>query len=222
MSDEGYVSNQIAVRKNAKVLIELLDKLQPAPIEVYAHIHARADADANGYKRYSNIGVRMKDYSKGTGTDAVTVDANITPEEAVFLLTRVEAGFQIFDWSQQKIFGEADQVGNCQVTILTIKRVPTNSKGEAMNYPWIVECQNGVGQKGMRQNGGTYIQKGTYQKIFSVSTMLSDVDFFYLFYRAERYINLWESIWGPHLLNEGKRAIAARMAEKNNGMANAA
>lgn len=217
MSDEGYVSNQIAVSKNAKVLIELLDKLQPVPKEVYAHIHARADQDANGYKRYSNIGVRLKDYSNGTGQNAITVDANITPEEAVFLLTRVEAGFQAYKWSQQKIFGNPDQQGNSSVTLLSIERIPTTASGEVMNNPWKIECQNGVGQKGTRQNGGTFIQKGTYQKIYSVSTMLSDFDFFRLFYRAKQYIELWESVWGPHLFNEGKTAMAARIAEKNNG-----
>ena len=40
MNHEDYISNQIAVYKNSKTLIELRDKLKVASLECYAHIHA--------------------------------------------------------------------------------------------------------------------------------------------------------------------------------------
>lgn len=46
----------------------------------------------------------MKDYSNGTGDKAVTVTANISPEEAKFILSRLTAGFQEYSFQQDKIF----------------------------------------------------------------------------------------------------------------------
>ena len=79
MKNEDYISNQIAVYKNSKTLVEFQDKLKSAGIHSYAHIHANGEIDADGRKRYSLIGILMKDYSKGTGDKAVTVSANLSP-----------------------------------------------------------------------------------------------------------------------------------------------
>lgn len=40
--NEDYISNQIAVYKNSKTLLEFQDKLRVAPIASYAHIHPAA------------------------------------------------------------------------------------------------------------------------------------------------------------------------------------
>lgn len=84
MKNEDYISNQIAVYKNSKTLVEFQDKLKSAGIHSYAHIHANGEIDADGRKRYSLIGILMKDYSKGTGDKAVTVSANLSPEQVKF------------------------------------------------------------------------------------------------------------------------------------------
>lgn len=39
MKNEDYISNQIAVYKNSKTLVEFQDKLKSAGIHSYAHIH---------------------------------------------------------------------------------------------------------------------------------------------------------------------------------------
>ena len=75
--NEDYISNQIAVYKNSKTLLEFQDKLKVAPINSYAHIHAGGETGADGRRTHSLIGILMKDYSKGTGDKAVTVCANI-------------------------------------------------------------------------------------------------------------------------------------------------
>ena len=77
--NEDYISNQIAVYKNSKTLLEFQDKLKVAPITSYAHIHASGETGADGRRIHSLIGILMKDYSKGTGDKAVTVCANISP-----------------------------------------------------------------------------------------------------------------------------------------------
>ena len=112
---ELYISNQIAVYKNSKTLVEFQDKLKPASLECYAHLHADGEATAEGPKRHSLIGILMKDYSNGTGDKAVTVTANISPEEAKFILSRLTGQLKmagamngdchgILRWKTEKVF----------------------------------------------------------------------------------------------------------------------
>ena len=98
--NEDYISNQIAVYKNSKTLLEFQDKLKVAPINSYAHIHAGGETGADGRRTHSLIGILMKDYSKGTGDKAVTVCANISPKEAKFILSRLTAGFSEYTFQQ--------------------------------------------------------------------------------------------------------------------------
>ena len=48
MNETGYISRQIAVYKTDKKLVELTDKLNPAPLELYARIHAHGDDNGAG------------------------------------------------------------------------------------------------------------------------------------------------------------------------------
>ena len=88
--NEEYISNQIAVYKNSKTLVELQDKLKVASMYSYAHIHADGELAEDGRKTHSLIGILMKDYSNGTGDKAVTVTANLSPEEVKFILLYIE------------------------------------------------------------------------------------------------------------------------------------
>ena len=115
-----HISDQIVVYKNDKVLVELRDKLKVASVANYAHIHATGEQTGNGTKRTSLIGILMKDYSKGTKDQAVTVTANVSPEEIRFLFSRLNAGFPAVDFKQEKIFGDPDNTGHSQVTKLRI------------------------------------------------------------------------------------------------------
>ena len=64
MNHEDYISNQIAVYKNSKTLLEFQDKLKVAPITSYAHIHASGEKGADGRRMHSLIGVLM---NRGVG-----------------------------------------------------------------------------------------------------------------------------------------------------------
>lgn len=105
----GHISDQIVVYKNDKVLVELRDKLKVASVANYAHIHATGEQTGNGTKRTSLIGILMKDYSKGTKDQAVTVTANVSPEEIRFLFSRLNAGFPAVDFKQEKIIRGSGQ-----------------------------------------------------------------------------------------------------------------
>ena len=139
MNHEDYISNQIAVYKNSKTLIELRDKLKVASLECYAHIHADREETEDGFRKHSLIGILMKDYSRGTGDKAVTVTANISPEEAKFILSRLSAGFQEYTFQQEKIFGTKDAKGYAQVSKLRIIRATKTVKGQPGSSPGILK-----------------------------------------------------------------------------------
>ena len=144
-TNEDYISNQIAVYKNSRTLLEFQDKLRVAPIASYAHIHAGGETGPDGRRTHSLIGILMKDYSKGTGDRAVTVCANISPKEAKFILSRLTAGFPEYAFQQEKIFGDKDEKGYAKVSKVRIIRATMDGKGAERKLPWYVEVENGRG-----------------------------------------------------------------------------
>lgn len=202
-----YISNQITVYKTNKVLVEFRDKLKVASLSNYAHIHADGEQTETGIKRTSLIGILMKDYSRGTGDKAVTVKANISPDEARFLFNRLKAGFPALDFKQDKIFGSPDSAGYSQVTKLRIIRAEKDSKGTVRNYPWYIEIDNGKGRAVKNNNGGTYMKPNSFQSNAKARANLSDLDMFKLLGRTDAYIDAWEKAIGPSLIIQAKKAL---------------
>lgn len=120
MSEQNYISRQITVYKTDKKLIEFIDKLKPAPTDFYAHIHSFGDKDEEGVKQTSCIGIVLQDYSKGTGKQTVRVMANISPDEAEYILTQLQNKVSNFELKQEKIFGTPDKDGRARVTKLRV------------------------------------------------------------------------------------------------------
>ena len=213
--NEDYISNQIAVYKNSKTLVELQDKLKVASINSYAHIHADGEPGEDGRKVHSLIGILMKDYSNGTGDKAVTVTANISPEEAKFILSRLTAGFQEYIFQQDKIFGEKDSKGYAKVSKVRIIRATKDSKGTVRKMPWYIEVENGKGIPKKNASGGTYMQANSFVSVGKVGANLSDLDMFKLLSRTSSYIDSWEKAIAPPLIKLAKNTLANRQAEKN-------
>ena len=213
-TNEDYISNQIAVYKNSKTLLEFQDKLKVAPITSYAHIHAGGETGADGRRMHSLIGILMKDYSKGTGDKAVTVCANISPKEAKFILSRLTAGFSEYTFQQEKIFGTKDAKGYAQVSKLRIIRATKDSKGAARKLPWYIEVENGKGIPQKNANGGTFMQSNSFVSEGKVFANLSDLDLYRLLSRTASYIDAWEKAIGPSLITKAKNAISARQANQ--------
>ena len=213
--NEEFISRQIAVYKNSKTLLEMLDKLNVATTNSYAHLHADGEEGTDGRKRYSLIGILMKDYSKGTGDKAVTVSANISPDEAKFILTRLSAGFQEYTFQQDKIFGGKDEKGYSSVSKVRIIRAPKDSKGNVRNLPWYVEVENGKGIPMQNAAGGTYMKANSFVSTGKVFANLSDLDLFKLLSRVASYIDAWEKAYAPQIIGLAKKAIYERQMTQN-------
>lgn len=104
--EDNRIQNQIAIYMTNKKLCEFTDKLKPAPIEYYAHMHAQGEEQADGIRAYSCIGVVLQDYSNGTGDKTVRVTANLSPGFFPFVLSRMQNNLDRFDFTEDKIFGE--------------------------------------------------------------------------------------------------------------------
>lgn len=210
--NEDYISNQIAVYKNSKTLLEFQDKLKVAPIASYAHIHASGEKGADGRRMHSLIGILMKDYSKGTGDNAITVCANISPKEAKFILSRLSAGFSEYTFQQDKIFGDTDDKGYSKVSKVRIIRATKDGKGNARKLPWYVEVENGRGIPQSNANGGTYMKPKSFVSAGKVYVNLSDLDLFNLLSSVSSYIDCWEHAIASALITKAKNAVATRQA----------
>ena len=92
--EDNRIQNQIAIYMTNKKLCEFTDKLKPAPIEYYAHMHAQGEEQADGIRAYSCIGVVLQDYSNGTGDKTVRVTANLSPGFFPFVLSRISKSIQ--------------------------------------------------------------------------------------------------------------------------------
>lgn len=207
-----YISNQIAVYKNSRTLVEFQDKLRAASIWNYAHIHADGEQGEEGRKVHSLIGILMKDYSRGTGEKAVTVSANVSPEELKFILSRLTAGFQEFVFQQEKIFGEKDTKGYARVSKVRFIRAARDSKGTERKLPWYIEVENGCGIPQRNANGGTYMKANSFISRGKVYASMSDIEMFRLLSRVSSYIDCWEHAVAPSLIAKAKKALAARLS----------
>lgn len=211
MSEKNYVSRQISVYKTDKKLIEFIDKLKPAPYDHYAHIHSLGDKDEDGVRQISCIGMILQDYSKGTGDNTIRVTANISPDEAEYMLIQVTNGVSEFEFKQEKIFGEPDESGKSKVTKLRVVRASKGKDGKPRNFPWYVEIANGTGEKAKKENGGIFIKGNSYKEEEKVYVNINDLDFFKLLSRVSSYVRAWEATIAPMVITEGKQAINAAM-----------
>ena len=207
------ISRQIAVYKTTTKLLEFLDKLNSAPLANYAHIHAQSDDDGSGKRIYSLIGLILQDYSKGTGENTVRVTANITPDEAQYIFSKIQNGADTFEFSSEKIFGDKDGEGYSKVTKLKIMRATVGSDGKSRKYPWYVECENGKGVSVKNATGGSYCKGGSYVGVNKVYLNLNDLDFFRMLNRVSSYITVWESQYGASLMINGRNELEAQYLE---------
>lgn len=50
--EDNRIQNQIAIYMTNKKLCEFTDKLKPAPVEYYAHMHAQGEEQSDGFRAY--------------------------------------------------------------------------------------------------------------------------------------------------------------------------
>ena len=209
MSEGTFIQKQITKYVTTQKLLEFNDKLRLPPLEYYAHVHANGDKNDKGKNVTSLIGITMLDYSNGTGDKTISVEANIAPDDLMFIIMNIRKGTATFETKQEKIFGEPDKDGKFQVTKLTITRSPN------MNYSWGIEIEKGKAEKAKNaKTGGSYIKAGTYTKDAIVKINLNDYDLYKQLWRVEQYINIWGLTYVPQRIRQAKE-IMAKNAKEN-------
>ena len=215
--DNNRIQPQIAIYMTNKKLCEFNDKLKAAPIEYYGHLHAQGEKVEGERSQRSCIGIVLQDYSNGTGNNTVRVSANLSPEFFAYALSRVSLGVELFEFYEEKIFGDPDKEGKSVVTKVSVKRASVGQDGKPRNYPWCVIVENGRAIKEGTQTGGVHMKKGSYQKERSVFVNINDYDFFRLMQQTTRYINAWELTNGPKKIREAMQIMEQqRASERNN------
>lgn len=208
MSEERFISRQISKYATTKKLIEFNDKMRLSPIEYYAHVQATGDKNHEGKNVTSLIGITMLDYSNGTGDKTISVEANITPDELMYVFSKLNQGVDKFEMSQDKIFGEPDKNGKCNVTKLKIIRASVDTSGKPRNYPWFIQIENGKGIKAVNSiSKGSYIQPKSYVEESKVFININDLDFFKLLSRVQSFINAWEATYAPQRIRKAKEIV---------------
>ena len=215
--DNNRIQPQIAIYMTNKKLCEFNDKLKAAPVEYYGHLHAQGEKVEGERSQRSCIGIVLQDYSNGTGNKTVRVSANLSPEFFAYALSRVSLGVELFEFYEEKIFGDPDKEGKSMVTKVSIKRASVGQDGKPRNYPWCVIVENGHAIKEGTQTGGVHMKKGSYQKERAVFVNINDYDFFRLMQQTTRYINVWELTNGPKKIREAMQIMEQqRASERNN------
>lgn len=215
--EENRIQPQIAIYMTNKKLCEFNDKLKAAPIEYYGHLHAQGEKVEGERSQRSCIGIVLQDYSNGTGNKTVRVSANLAPEFFAYALSRVSLGVELFEFYEEKIFGDPDKEGKSMVTKVSVKRASVGPDGKQRNYPWCVIVENGRAIKEGTQTGGVHMKKGSYQKERAVFVNINDYDFFRLMQQTTRYINAWELTNGPKKIREAMQIMEQqRASERNN------
>lgn len=208
MASNIIQTNQIAKIQTNKKLIAFYDKLHLAPIEHYAQIHAKGETDSSGSKVNSLIGISIQDYSNGTGQNNTIVQFNLAPEQIQFLLTRIEAGFQDFEWNSDKIFGAPDANGYSIAQKFVITRHTFKQDGTVSNNPWFISISNGHGIRVQNRMGGYYMKGGSYQQEKSAFINLNDMDLYGLLKRTDSFIRNWEMVNAYQTILQGQQTYA--------------
>ena len=200
------ISPQICKVQTDRKLIAVYDQLKCAALTHYAQIHAKGEYKENDHKANSLIKVTIQDYSNGTGDKNVIAQFNLAPEQIQFILTRITAGFQEFEWSQSKIYGSPDAQGYSTAQQFSISRHTCDSSGRPMKSPWRIQIVNGKGVKVQNQKGGSYMKSGSFFSEKNAFIQLTDMDFYTLLKRTDSYITNWEACMAPALITNGKQA----------------
>ena len=216
MMEDNRIQPQIAIYMTNKKLCEFNDKLKAAPVEYYGHLHAQGEKVEGERSQRSCIGIVLQDYSNGTGNKTVRVSANLAPEFFAYALSRVSLGVELFEFYEEKIFGDPDKEGKSMVTKVSIKRASAGPDGKKRNYPWCVIVENGRAVKEGTQTGGVHMKKGSYQKERQVFVNINDYDFFRLMQQTTRYINAWELTNGPKKIREAMQIMEQQRASEQN------
>lgn len=217
MDNKDFISRQIDVCKNDKMLVELVGKLALAPTNYYAHIHAASDKVDGDKRAYSLIGILIQDYSGGEG-NVVRSSANITPAIADYIFNAVRRGDLNFYYGEAKLLPSTDpKTGRNPVTKLSISRIDMaekDGKKEKRRQPWFISIENGTAVAATNAKGGSYAEKDSFISEKKLTMTLTDVDMYRMFYNTTRFIANWEAAYAPQHIYDSEAALARLIESK--------
>lgn len=215
MSKDINNPRQIAVKKNDKAGIELVNKLQLATLGRRSNIH-RKDEKNETDKHDSLIGLTVWDYS---GKETIFASDTLKPvdiEEIYHEALMKRENYQ-FSRNGYKIFGDADAEGKCPARCLMITRQGSyqgrDGRTVEKKLPWRFLVKNGRGIKMKTESGGQYMQSNSFVSEKEVTINLSDADVLELLYDARSFIRLWEDHYRQQFMEATLKAIED--ADKN-------
>lgn len=205
VENKEYYRGKIVKVNGPNKVLEMFNKLHPASIANFAHIHADGEEKNQfGSKIRSKIGLQIQE---GSGNSLKVVQANITPEEVEYIYQGVCLRDRTRILDNLKIFGEPDKDGRCQANSLKVGFDSRLDKdGNARRSPWCIKISVGTGIKKMNQNGGSYCANGTFQVIEESYIYLSEYEMFRIFLRAKKFVDTWEFFTCQSLYYEGIKA----------------
>ena len=214
-SYQNLASDQICKVQNDKKLISFHDRLRAALPGSYAQIHAKGEFSENNHKVHSLIGVSIQDYSNGTGERNIITRFHLSPEQVQFFLTRLTAGFQEFEWSISKIFGEPDQYGYSTATAVFHFQARSGIRRQGNEEPVAdPDCQRKGDQSTESKRWlpicSPAASRWTKLPSFSLRTWISTC----CLKRVDAYVTEWEHCIAPPLITNGKEMLANQQAQR--------
>lgn len=113
-----------------------------------------------------------------------------------------------------------DPQGYSTAQQFSISRHHFDRNGQPMKSPWRLQIVNGKGIKVTNQNGGAYMQSGSFSAQKNAFIQLSDIDLYTLLKRADSYITQWENCISASLISNGKQMLSYQQAQRQNQSTN--
>ena len=213
-SYQNLASDQICKVQNDKKLISFHDRCGPLCLAAMHRYTPRESFQRTTIRFTRSSACLSRIYSNGTGERNIITRFHLSPEQVQFFLTRLTAGFQEFEWSISKIFGEPDQYGYPPPAQQFPFPARSGIDGREMKNPWRIQIINGRGIKVQNRNGGSYMQSGSFQMEKSAFILLTDMDLYQLLKRVDAYVTEWERCIAPPLISNGKEMLANQQAQR--------
>jgi hypothetical protein len=196
MADKPTINKQISVQKTGKALVELCDNIR------------FQETSAWPFDKGARILCRMKDYSNGTGENAIDATHNIAITDIKKVLTKIEqieATNLLLSASGRKITENVTVFSEDKILDFDYYRNPKNPAerivtqlqiiySPAMNNPYNIQMCNGWGIPEKTTTGGTKIKSGSLRIEKKVKMFLTYDTVYALFKKADMVIDAMTQI----------------------------
>ena len=189
--DKPTINKQISVQKTGKALVELCDNIR------------FQETSAWPFDKGARILCRMKDYSNGTGTNAIDTTHNIAITDIKKVLTKInqiESTNLLLSASGRKITENITVFSEDKILDFDAYRNPKNPAerivtqfqiiySPSMNNPYTLQMCNGWGIPEKTTTGGTKIKSGSLRIEKKVKMFLTYDTIFALFQKADMVVD---------------------------------